>query len=159
TELDIPVTEIVPEKVVEELDSLVKLICFKRIVDGFSCFVQTRDYPSIGQRRLDITGRNANVNERAAWFTRGTLPNGRVSARNVRARYTCSVRVHQTKPCRVPDLVREVSERFDTFVTPCEIDTGRRARKGHSRRINAVFVENLKRVYAVALRLRHSLTV
>src|SRR5882724_1603136 len=49
-QLYIPVAEIIPEEVIEGLDSLVKRIILNRSVDGLSGAVQSRDYPAVMQR-------------------------------------------------------------------------------------------------------------
>src|SRR5205085_4824253 len=95
--------------------------------------VEARDYPAVVQRP--------------------TLALAFKPAAHLRA-----LRVEQAEARGVPDFVGEISVRLDLVVVPARVG---RADGGEdeARGVNAVLVEHVERVNAVALRLRHALAV
>src|SRR5438128_474144 len=55
-QLDVPITEVIPEEVIESLHRFMKLITPKRLVQVVRSLMQTRDDPTIVQRQIRATG-------------------------------------------------------------------------------------------------------
>src|ERR1044072_2618043 len=118
-QLDVPIAEVVPEEVVERVDSLVELVRLDGRRDLARGLVQARDNPAVVQRP--------------------TLRVAFEAATNLRA-----LGVQEAEARGVPNLVGEVAVTFDLILVPTRVG---RAEGGehHSRRGHAGLVEPTER--------------
>src|SRR5205085_2433436 len=91
--LDVPVAEVVPEKMVDGLHGLVEVVALDCVADCTRRAVEARDYPAVVQRPT---------------FALAFKP-----AAHLRA-----LRVEEAEARSVPDFVGEVSVRLDLVVVP-----------------------------------------
>src|SRR5438045_1836010 len=116
---------------VDGLNGLVEVVALDCVADCPRGAVEARDYPAVVQRP--------------------TLALAFKPAAHLRA-----LGVKQTEARGVPDFVGEVSIGLNLVVAPARVgraDCGEDEASG----VNAVLVEHVERVNAVALRLRHAL--
>ena len=133
-QFDIPIAKVVPEKVIETLDYAVEVVSFKLRVHFPGRPIQTRKYPTIVQRERRMIAR-----------------------KRIRDRLR-ALRIQQTKPRRIPNLVGEVAIRFDLLFVPASVRRSHR-RQRQAGRIDAVLIKDLQRIDPVAFRFRHPLPV
>src|SRR6266542_4307093 len=97
-QFNVPIAEVVPEKVIKGLHGLVKLVTAQRFMHVTSCFVKARENPAIMQS--DSGGGSQGVG---------------LDCR--------TLGIHKRKTRGVPNLVSEVAIRLDLLVIPADIST------------------------------------
>ena len=145
-QLQIPVTEFVPKKVVKQVRRFVIAVLFDLLVGLTRHIVEARKDPAVFERRL---ARRAGCQR---YIAIGVLGRPRFRA--------CFFEAHENEPRRVPNLVREGTGAGDAFFGQNNIRTlpgGDHERESHG--VGAVFLGDHQGVDDVALGLRHLLLV
>ena len=142
-DLNIPVAELIPEKLPQGLRDLMKAVLLAGAIYDFGAAVEAAENPSV----LD---RHFTIRQRFRFVPVGFLRHPRLHSR--------AFHVEEQKSSRIPDLVGEVACRFHAVFARHYV--GARSSRQHQRephRIGPIFLGDRKRVDRIAARLRHFL--
>ena len=142
---DVPVAEIVPEKLINALHRFVKTLRFERVLNRLQRVGKTREKPCVDQRHA------------AAKLIRCLLANFRRSNLfQLCAALLKFVQIHEQKARRIPDLVRKGTRAKQTIFRNDDVGS----RSGHgskteAHRVRAVFLVQRDRIEPGTLRFGH----
>ena len=125
SQLQIPVTELVPGELIQNACSDIEAEAVQRFAVRFDGLVELCQNPAVRQRQRHFTTVEAAI---------------------------LTFRVHQHKAAGVPQLVTEVTVAFQTLHIPVDVTTGRsQCRQGEAQRVSTVRLNTVRELFLGAL--------